>query len=177
MKFTSLLSVISVIGAGVMAQDIFDVDELVTREYESHDLVVRAMHNLKRHTEDHIELLTRAVEELDNALYARWGSGKYVIDDNTYHRSVKPILISTFSGKPGFKGLCGSNPDFHVERDGTVYPTAVDKKAKQAGKCTKSKYNENMHDTLIRYIAPPSRSPSPAGRHRRSEFEDFDLLD
>ena len=30
-------------------------------------------------------------------LEARWGSGKYAIDDNTYHRQVKPAIIQKFN--------------------------------------------------------------------------------
>ena len=80
------------------------------------------------------ELLSRAYDVLDNALYPRWGSGKYVIDDHTYHRDVKPKILSHFNGMKGFSSKCGSNPDFMVERDGTVYPSSrTDKK----GLCSK----------------------------------------
>jgi len=59
--------------------------------------------------------------------------GKYVIDDHTYHRNVKPDIIKKFQAQySNFKSLCGSNPDFFVERDGTVYPGS-----KKMQQCTK----------------------------------------
>ncbi|PPQ67659.1 hypothetical protein CVT25_012687 [Psilocybe cyanescens] len=90
----------------------------------------------------------------DAGLFRRWGSGKYKIDDDTYHRIVKPHFLSVFGAMPSFKGLCGSNPDFFVERDGTVYPSAVESKAKKAGKCTKSKYSADMSEYLTEILTP-----------------------
>lgn len=106
-------------------------------------------------------------------LFARWGSGKYTLDDDTYHRVVKPQFISAFSGEKSFSSLCGSNPDFFIEKNGDVYPSAVGK-FKASGKCTKSKFTKNLGH-IVKAAQPRSRSPSPS-RHRRA-FWDFDDLD
>jgi len=47
---------------------------------------------------------------------------------------VKPKILQEMNKIKGFSSKCGNNPDFHVERDGTVYPSSrTDKK----GICTK----------------------------------------
>ncbi|KIY43002.1 hypothetical protein FISHEDRAFT_63034 [Fistulina hepatica ATCC 64428] len=63
-------------------------------------------------------------------LYARgntWGTKNYRCNIDHYHRNVKPLLISTFKAEfpKSFEKRCGKNPDFIVERDGTVYPEAT----------------------------------------------------
>ncbi|KAH9484082.1 hypothetical protein JR316_0003562 [Psilocybe cubensis] len=89
----------------------------------------------------------------DTELFARtWGTGKWTMDDDLYHRTVKPHFLSVFKGMPSFTGLCGSNPDFFIEKDGTVYPSAVESKAKKLGKCTKSKYNADMSEYLTELL-------------------------
>ena len=83
--------------------------------------------------------------------------GKYTIDLSVYHKEVKPIFLTEFKKHfDKFEGLwaasnphqsdfqicwhlqrCGSNPDFEITRKGDVSPSAVDKKKKELGKCTK----------------------------------------
>ena len=43
-----------------------------------------------------------------------------------------PLLVVT-----GFRNRCGKNPDFYIDKQGDVYPTAVDAKLKKNGGCTK----------------------------------------
>ncbi|CAA7266897.1 unnamed protein product [Cyclocybe aegerita] len=190
MKFTSLFSVALLAGGAVAQLGMYDVDELATREFDEElelrefddalelsarelreGLVLRALYHVKRQAEDHADLIARAVDNIDNVLYRRWGSGKYVIDDNTYHRDVKPKILAEMKKIKGFESKCGHNPDFHVERDGTVYPSSrTDKK----GLCSKKTFSVNMHDLLMSYVQR-SRSPSPSGRKR--DLEDIEDLD
>jgi len=62
--------------------------------------------------------------------------GKFTLDDDTYHRVVKPLFIKEFSGDRSFSKLCGTNPDFMIDRSGDVYPSAVGN-LKSKGLCTK----------------------------------------
>ncbi|KAF9523403.1 hypothetical protein CPB83DRAFT_690304 [Crepidotus variabilis] len=92
-------------------------------------------------------------------LVARWGSGKYVVDDNTYHRSLKPAIIKAFNGHDSkFTSKCGSNPDFMVDRKGMVYPEPQKSKSSS---CPKNKFTLDL-GSLIQSFQAPSRSPSPA---------------
>jgi len=101
-----------------------------------------------------------------------WGSGKYKVDISVYHSQIKPVFIQKFSALGSFISLCGKNPDFAIEKDGTVYPNAVGA-AKKTGKCTKNKFSLDLGDVVLAHI-PKSRSPSPAPssprRHRSLEF-------
>ncbi|KAJ3517827.1 hypothetical protein NLJ89_g262 [Agrocybe chaxingu] len=192
MKFTSLVAVALLAGGAVAQLATPDVDELATRELGEvelssrefddelelsarelrEDLVLRSLYHVKRQAEDHADLLARAVDILDNALYRRWGSGRYVIDDHTYHRDVKPRILSEMRKLKGFSSKCGNNPDFHVDRDGTVYPSRRNDKK---GLCTRRAFSINMHDLLMSFVQR-SRSPSPAGKRKR-DLEDIDDLD
>ncbi|CAA7266740.1 unnamed protein product [Cyclocybe aegerita] len=193
MKFTSLLAVALLAGGAAAQLGTYDVDELATREFDDEleltarefddeialaarelheDLALRSLYHVKRQAEDHAELIARAVDILDNALYRRWGSGRYVIDDHTYHREVKPRILSEMRKLKSFTSKCGSNPDFHVERDGTVYPSSRNDKK---GQCTKRAFSINMHDLLSSYVQR-SRSPSPAGKRKR-DLENLEDLD
>jgi len=58
--------------------------------------------------------------------------GKYKIDEDVYHRDVKPQMITKFVAefkkqKKDFKKLCGKNPDFVVDKSGIVNPEPVGK--------------------------------------------------
>jgi len=153
MKSSTILSLFSVVLVGVIAkaQVLYDVDGFASREPETReDLVLRALYEVKRQAEDHIDVISRMIEELDDALYARalWGRGNFQMDQSYYHKNVKPVIQKRFRAQyPEFQKLCGKNPNFDAELDGTVYPGVV-----MSGKsgCTKQKFRINMKDELIR---------------------------
>jgi hypothetical protein len=93
---------------------------------------------------------SKRFDEEDEPIFIRgqtWGSGKYTIDLDVYHRTVKPQFISAFNSNFGskFSKMCGSNPDFAIEKDGTVYPNAV----KKGGQCSKKTFNLNLGDIVL----------------------------
>ncbi|KAF9007444.1 hypothetical protein BDQ17DRAFT_1422820 [Cyathus striatus] len=45
------------------------------------------------------EFIGRTYDDLGNQLYRRWGKGEYKLDDDTYHRDVKPKFIAAFNLK------------------------------------------------------------------------------
>ncbi|KAF9007443.1 hypothetical protein BDQ17DRAFT_1237960, partial [Cyathus striatus] len=107
--------------------------------------------------------------------YRRWGTGDYKLDDNTYHLKVKPTFISKFKSKK-FTDYCGSNPDFFIEKDGTVYPSATASKQKKDGKCTKVRkaFSENLGYVVldVKKSLEKERSPSPGpSKGKRDEYE------
>ncbi|KAG5353012.1 hypothetical protein C0989_011160 [Termitomyces sp. Mn162] len=142
MKFMTLFPV-AFFAATVVAQEGYDFGGIATRGLDEEfapsaravreELVLRALNHVKQQAQDHADLVARTYSVLDKALFPRWGSGKYVIPDDTYHRDVKPKILQQMKSIKGFESKCGSNPDFHVERDGTVYPSS----RKKNSVCTK----------------------------------------
>jgi len=88
--------------------------------------------------------------------YATWGTGKYKIDLGIYHSKVKPVFLAAFKEKfSNFVGLCGKNPDFEITRKGYVSPSAVEKRKKELGKCTKNNFTLDLGQVVLDHIPPP----------------------
>ncbi|KAJ7599563.1 hypothetical protein C8J56DRAFT_770128, partial [Mycena floridula] len=78
-----------------------------------------------------------------------WGTGQYRIDDDTYHRRLKPAIIQKFvAHDKTFKSKCGTNPDFIVDRHGLVYPEP--QKANATG-CLKSRFRLDLGALILSY--------------------------
>ncbi|KIJ94147.1 hypothetical protein K443DRAFT_369036 [Laccaria amethystina LaAM-08-1] len=80
------------------------------------------------------------------SIFETWGTGKYKLDLAVYHRDVKPIFLTTFRGKYGtkkFNDMCGTNPDFDVDKNGWVWPNAVKGK-----NCSKKDYILDLGDVI-----------------------------
>ncbi|KAF5322661.1 hypothetical protein D9619_001289 [Psilocybe cf. subviscida] len=92
-----------------------------------------------------------------------WGTGRYTLDLNYFHRHVKDSLKAAFSQHyKNFYSMCGTNVDFDIDRKGWQKFPAL-----------------HLGDT---YILPHiQRSPSPEPHHqphyRRSYVNIFDDLD
>ncbi|KIJ99280.1 hypothetical protein K443DRAFT_680116 [Laccaria amethystina LaAM-08-1] len=84
--------------------------------------------------------------------YATWGTGKYTIDLSIYHKEVKPIFLAEFKKIDKFEAYCGSNPDFEITRKGDVNPSAVEKKKKELGKCTKNNFTLDLGQVVLDHI-------------------------
>lgn len=97
--------------------------------------------------------LAGTIEDFDGEISIYWGTGRYKIDDDTYHREVKKKIISEFRNHNGngdftykVKGkeqtrnykVCGDNPDFEVDgKSGEVWPNV--QKGDPKGLCSKVK--------------------------------------
>lgn len=80
------------------------------------------------------------------SIFETWGTGKYKLDLEVYHRDVKPIFLSKFRGEYGtkkFNDMCGTNPDFDVDKGGLVWPNAVKGK-----NCSKKDYILDLGDVI-----------------------------
>ncbi|KIJ96225.1 hypothetical protein K443DRAFT_293721 [Laccaria amethystina LaAM-08-1] len=80
------------------------------------------------------------------SIFETWGTGKYKLDMDVYHREVKPIFLTKFRTEYGtkkFNDMCGTNPDFEVDKDGWVWPNAVKGK-----NCSKKNYFLDLGDVI-----------------------------
>ncbi|KIJ92041.1 hypothetical protein K443DRAFT_114199 [Laccaria amethystina LaAM-08-1] len=84
----------------------------------------------------------------DVSIFETWGTGKYKLDMDVYHRTVKPIFLTRFRGEYGTKKfndmhVCGTNPDFETDKNGWVWPNSIKGK-----NCSKKDYILDLGDVI-----------------------------
>ncbi|KAF9560653.1 hypothetical protein CPC08DRAFT_818128 [Agrocybe pediades] len=169
MKYISVIAAgITLLGgvAQVLAQDSWDVDEIMSREFADEDFDTY----LSRDAQEDPDNFERAITPT-----ATWGTGQYKIDMGVYRMAVNPWLMVNFLNDYGtkFQKACGKNPELHVDQAGVVWPSN-----KGHPNCTKKNFYQKVPVTLGAYAQWTFCKKTESGLLVQArEVSDFDDLD